>query len=86
MRYINVGKTLWQHENQSGSTEDKFFKKWVAAGISVDPYVPEPTPDPADEVEDEMTQNKFIRAWVKREARKESKTPREIMNEIRADA
>ena len=43
-------------------------------------------PDPADVVEDMMTNDPFKRAWVKRQARKEGKTPRQIMDEIRAGA
>ena len=49
------------------------------------PSAPTP-PDPADEAERKMTQDPYVRAWVRREARKEGKTPRQIMDEIRADA
>jgi len=48
-------------------------------------------PDPivvniSDEVETQMTQDSFMRAWVKRQARKEGKTPQQIRDEIIADA
>ena len=39
----------------------------------------------AGEAEQRMTDDPFTRAWVKGQARKEGKTPRQIMDEIRAD-
>ena len=41
---------------------------------------------PEDRVEAEMTAEPFKRAWVKRQAAKEGKTPRQIMNEMRDNA
>ena len=40
-------------------------------------------PNPANDAESYMTNHPFIRAWVKRQAQKEGKTPRQIMDEIR---
>lgn len=43
-------------------------------------------PSSADRAERRMTNDPFVRAWVKRQAEKEGKTPRQIMDEIRARA
>lgn len=53
----------------------------VETGTLPDPL---PPPDPADIAETFM-QTPFGRAWVTRQARKENKTTRQIIQEIRDD-
>ena len=56
--------------------------KWATIPVP-DPEMPQPPPNPADMAEGQMKADPFMRAWVKRQAAKEGKTPRQIMDEIR---
>ena len=58
----------------------------VTKTISFSPLPVPPPPTPADRAEDQMTTDHFMRAWVRRQAAKEGKTPRQIMDEIRSNA
>ncbi len=60
-------------------------QEWVADGGMIAPYVPPAPEDPADAAEAFM-QTPFGQGWVKRQARKEGKTVRQIIDEIRADS
>lgn len=57
----------------------------VAKTVSLDVLPVEPEPSLADHAE-EFMETPFGRAWVKRQAAKEGKKPRQVMDEIRANA
>ena len=58
----------------------------AAAVVEFQPIVDQSVADlDKDMAEKEATTSPFIRAWVKRQAKKESKTVRQVLNELRAE-
>lgn len=65
--------------------DNRHYAEIVEQGIVIADYVAPPVDDPADIAEQEMINNPFTRALIKRMAREAGKTPRQIMDEIRSD-
>ena len=63
----------------------KYINAWVARGNTIAPAIQAPEPSEAEQAEFQMTSDRFTKAWVSREARKEGKTTRQIMDEIKSE-
>jgi len=60
MKYLNQARTLWAHENRSGSIDDPTYKDWIAAGKPVDDPDPEPPPVDHGDIDNLQKQMKAL--------------------------
>lgn len=62
------------------------YQRWLADGNTPLPTDPAPVPPTdAEQADTKATSDPVWRAWVSRQAKKEGKTVRQIINELRAE-
>tara|TARA_R110000787_G_scaffold97868_1_gene201589 strand:+ start:456 stop:761 length:306 start_codon:yes stop_codon:yes gene_type:complete len=69
----------------AGNGEWRHVQQWADDGGVIGPFVAEVKETEEEQIESRMSRDPMLRAMINRAARAEAKTPRQVMDELKAE-